>query len=152
MSWWSAVGWSVRRSPTSWSTAGATTVLVDRHDPGRATDAGAGILSPETGQDPDPDTFAFARSAALHYEALIDRLRDDGIADTGFAVTGSLLIAERPGDDEFMERAAGLIERPFSRRGRGDRPGRGVPLLPAARPCPSGPVQPRRHGGSTAGS
>ena len=90
-------------------TAGATTVLVDRHDPGRATDAGAGILSPETGQDPDPDTFAFARSAALHYQGLIERLVDDGIADTGVAITGSLLIAQRPGDDEFMERAAGLI-------------------------------------------
>ena len=92
-------------------TTGASTVLVDRRDPGRATDAGAGILSPETGQDPDPDTFAFAHSAALHYEGLVDRLRADGVADTGFAVTGSLLVAERPGDDEFMERAARLISR-----------------------------------------
>ncbi len=90
-------------------TAGATTVLVDRHDPGRATDAGAGILSPETFQDPDPDTFAFGLAAAHHYESLVARLRDDGVADTGFAVTGSLLIAERPGDDEVMERAAGLV-------------------------------------------
>ncbi|MGD0393785.1 MAG: FAD-dependent oxidoreductase [Acidimicrobiales bacterium] len=89
--------------------AGATTVLVDRRDPGRATDAGAGILSPETSQDPDPDTYGFGLAAAHHYESLIARLRDDGVADTGFAVTGSLLIAERPGDDEFMERAAGLI-------------------------------------------
>ena len=90
-------------------TAGATTVLVDRRDPGRATDAGAGILSPETGQDPDPDTYGFGLAAAHHYESLVARLGDDGVADAGFAVIGSLLIAERQGDDAFMERAAGLI-------------------------------------------
>ncbi len=90
-------------------TAGATTVLVDRRDPGRATDAGAGILSPETGQDPDPDAYGFGLAAAHHYESLVARLGDDGVADAGFAVTGSLLIAERQGDDAFMERAAGLI-------------------------------------------
>ena len=34
--------------------AGARTLLVDRADVGRATDAGAGILSPETNsRDPD---------------------------------------------------------------------------------------------------
>jgi len=91
--------------------AGATTVLVDRRDPGRATDAGAGILSPETGLDPDPDTFAFGLAAAHHYESLMARLGHDGVADTGFAVTGSLLIAERSGDDQVMERAAGLVAR-----------------------------------------
>ena len=42
-------------------TLGADTVLIDRHDPGRATDAGAGILSPETNQDPDPGFFEFGR-------------------------------------------------------------------------------------------
>ena len=42
-------------------TAGADVVLVDRHDAGRATDAGAGILSPETNQDPDPLLFEFGR-------------------------------------------------------------------------------------------
>jgi D-amino-acid dehydrogenase len=90
-------------------TADVSTVLVDRHDPGRATDAGAGILSPETSQDPDPDTFDFGLAAARHYESLMARLLDDGVADTGFAVTGSLLVAERPGDDEYMERAVDLI-------------------------------------------
>ncbi len=89
--------------------AGADTVLVDRHDPGRATDAGAGILSPETHQDPDPDTFAFGMASAQHYPELIERLAADGAEESGFAVTGSLLVAERPGDDEFMERAAVLV-------------------------------------------
>ncbi len=90
-------------------TAGADTVLIDRNDPGRATDAGAGILSPETNQDPDPDAFAFGMAAARHYPELVERLAEDGETDSGFAVTGSLLVAERPGDDDTMERAARLI-------------------------------------------
>jgi D-amino-acid dehydrogenase len=90
--------------------AGADTVLVDRHDPGRATDAGAGILSPETNRDPDPEFAAFGLTAAHHYESLVARLADDGVTDVGFDVTGSLLVAERPDDDAFMEEAVRLIE------------------------------------------
>jgi D-amino-acid dehydrogenase len=90
--------------------AGADTVLVDRRDPGRATDAGAGILSPETNRDPDPEFAAFGLTAAHHYQSLVARLADDGVTDVGFDVTGSLLVAERPGDDAFMEEAVRLIE------------------------------------------
>jgi D-amino-acid dehydrogenase len=90
--------------------AGADVVLVDRHDPGRATDAGAGILSPETNQDPDPAFFSFGMAAARHHETLSERLVDDGAADPGFGVTGSLLVAQRPDDDAFMEAAAALVE------------------------------------------
>ncbi len=91
-------------------TAGADVVLVDRHDPGRATDAGAGILSPETNQDPDPGLFTFGMASARHYESLTARLLDDGVADAGFAVTGSLLVAERAGDDPAMDSAVGLVQ------------------------------------------
>lgn len=92
-------------------TAGADTIVIDRHDPGRATDAGAGILSPETNQDPDPVLFAFGMAAARHYATLTERLGADGAADTGFAVTGSLLVAERQGDDEPMAKAVELVGR-----------------------------------------
>jgi len=88
--------------------AGASIVLIDRHDRGRATDAGAGILSPETNQDPDPWRFEFGRQAVGHYETLVGRLRADGETDTGYAVTGSVLVAERPGDDVVMEAAVTL--------------------------------------------
>jgi D-amino-acid dehydrogenase len=90
--------------------AGAVVTVVDRHDPGRATDAGAGILSPETNQDPDPGFFAFGLAAARHHRSLTDRLLADGATDTGLAVTGSLLVVQRPEEDEFMERAARLID------------------------------------------
>jgi D-amino-acid dehydrogenase len=88
---------------------GATVVVVDRGDPGRASDAGAGILSPETSQDPAPGAFAVGRAAAGHYESLVDRLDADGCTDTGYARTGSLLIAERPGDDATMDAASALV-------------------------------------------
>jgi D-amino-acid dehydrogenase len=90
-------------------TAGADVVLVDRHDPGRATDAGAGILSPETNQDPDPLLFRFGAAAAGHYQSLIERLTADGVQDTGFQVTGSLLVAQRPGDDLVMDETVQLV-------------------------------------------
>jgi len=91
--------------------AGADTILIDRHDPGRATDAGAGILSPETNLDPDPALFAFGLAAARHYTTLTERLGDDGAPETGFGVTGSLLVGERQGDDETMAMAVELIAR-----------------------------------------
>jgi D-amino-acid dehydrogenase len=116
-------------------------VLIDRGDPGRATDAGAGILSPETHQDPDPDTFTLGMAAARHYPEMVGRLAADGEDDPGFAVTGSLLVAERPGDDETMERAAQLIAR--------RTPGLVEPISPDEA---VGPSTARPGDGSTAGS
>ena len=92
-------------------TAGADVVLVDRHEPGRATAAGAGILTPETNRHPDPAFFEFGMDAGRHYDALVERLADDGIADTGYQTTGSILVAERPGDDAAMEEAVEVVTR-----------------------------------------
>ena len=92
---------------------GTTVVVVDRHDPGRASDAGAGVLSPETSQDPSSGAFAVGTAAVRHYERLVDLLGADGAVDTGYARTGSLLVALRPGDDATMDAALELV------RGRG---------------------------------
>ena len=60
---------------------GHRVVVVDRHDAGRATDAGAGILSPETmGGMPAP-FLDLADLAAAHYHALIPALADIGTPD-----------------------------------------------------------------------
>jgi D-amino-acid dehydrogenase len=92
-------------------TAGASTVLVDRHEPGRATAAGAGILTPETNRHPEEAFFHFGMDAGRHYGSLVERLADDGMADTGYQTTGSLLVAERPGDDAVMEEAVAVVGR-----------------------------------------
>src|SRR5689334_23930999 len=79
--------------------AGAKTLLVDRADPGRATDAGAGILAPETNSR-DPDAwFAFALEAVGYYPALIARLQIEQSGETGYAICGQLTVAVS--DDEI---------------------------------------------------
>jgi D-amino-acid dehydrogenase len=73
--------------------AGVKTLLVDRRDAGRATDAGAGILSTATNtEDPDPIERFEARAAA-YYPVLVEHLRSDGVGDTGYGVCGSLTVA-----------------------------------------------------------
>jgi D-amino-acid dehydrogenase len=72
---------------------GARTLLLDRGDQGRASDAGAGILSSTSvSDDPDPLERLKARAAG-YYPELIARLRADEAGDTGHAVTGSLTVA-----------------------------------------------------------
>ena len=89
--------------------AGAKTLLIDRGDRGRATDAGAGILSPETNSR-DPDAwFQFAVAAVDYYPTLVQRLQEEQSGDTGYARCGQLVVAVS--EDEFapFERARQLI-------------------------------------------
>lgn len=73
--------------------AGLKVLLVDRRDAGRATDAGAGILSTATNTaDPDP-IERFEALATQYYPILIEELRRDGAGDTGYAMCGSLTVA-----------------------------------------------------------
>jgi D-amino-acid dehydrogenase len=73
--------------------AGARALLIDRADAGRATDAGAGILAPESNSR-DPDAWvAFALRAVGAYPQLIAHLAADGAEDTGYAVCGQIVAA-----------------------------------------------------------
>ena len=78
---------------------GAKTLLVDRRDTGRATDAGAGILSLATNtRDPDP----WLRLGALafeYYPTLIENLQAEQDGESGFATCGMMLVAVS--DDEI---------------------------------------------------
>jgi D-amino-acid dehydrogenase len=79
---------------------GHSVVMLDRHDAGRATDAGAGILSPETlGGMPEP-FLDLADLAGAHYRTLIPALADAGAPDPRHAVCGALRIAFRELDDD----------------------------------------------------
>jgi D-amino-acid dehydrogenase len=72
--------------------AGVRTLLVDRGDAGRATDAGAGILSTSSALDhPDP-VERFAALAAHDYPTLIERLAADAGGDTGHGECGTLTV------------------------------------------------------------
>jgi D-amino-acid dehydrogenase len=79
--------------------AGVQTLLVDRRDGGRASDAGAGILSTATRvDDPDP-VERFEARAAAYYPVLIEDLQGKGAGDPGYGVCGSLTVAVD--DDEI---------------------------------------------------
>jgi glycine/D-amino acid oxidase-like deaminating enzyme len=90
--------------------AGARTLLVDRADVGRATDAGAGILSPETAKRDDTSWVALVRAAGRHYDQLLPQLDPD----SGWARCGILQLATRDSDlpawEWVAERAAGATE------------------------------------------
>jgi D-amino-acid dehydrogenase len=92
---------------------GAQALLIDRADQGRATDAGAGILSPETNSR-DPDAwFNFAVEAVAYYPTLVQALQADEGGDTGYAQCGQMIVAVSEDEQEPFERAKRLI---FSRQ------------------------------------
>lgn len=77
---------------------GHTVTLVDRHDPGQATAAGAGIIAPGTSLRPWPAFYPFAAAAVRCYPDLVAALAADGAPSTGYEVVGYLFLAF--GDDE----------------------------------------------------
>lgn len=89
--------------------AGARTLLVDRADTGRATDAGAGILSPETNSRDPEAWFRLAVEAVAYYPALIDQLRGAQAGDTGYARCGQLVVAATDDEIEPFERARRIV-------------------------------------------
>ncbi len=78
---------------------GLKTRLIDRHDTGRATDAGAGILSPETSSSESEDWYRFGVTAVEYYQPLMKNLNDVQDSDTGYAMCGLLRVAVS--DDEI---------------------------------------------------
>jgi D-amino-acid dehydrogenase len=93
---------------------GRQVLLVDRADAGRASDVGAGIISPETivGR-PDP-VMALVAAAGPHLDDLVARLAAEGAPDPSFARCGSLVVATQPGEDEWFaaEREAAVAAHP----------------------------------------
>jgi D-amino-acid dehydrogenase len=98
---------------------GASVTVIDAAHPGRATDAGAGILSPVTGVEADEELWPFLRQAGAHYPALLQRMEADGAAaaGTGYGRCGILSIGLRPHEDgwfapfaaEVLRRAPGEV-------------------------------------------
>jgi D-amino-acid dehydrogenase len=96
------------------ATDGASVVLVDRHDSGRASDAGAGILSPETITDLPPPVMALVDRAGSHIKDLVDALADAGTPEASYQRCGGLTLAVQPGEDEWFAsvRAEALARHP----------------------------------------
>ena len=91
--------------------AGASVALIDASLPGRASDAGAGIISPETFAEPDEAWFEFGAAAGRHLRSLVARLAADGV-DTGpdaFAECGSLVVALAEHEEPWFTAIRALV-------------------------------------------
>jgi D-amino-acid dehydrogenase len=91
--------------------AGASVALVEASLPGRASDAGAGIISPETFHEPDRTRFEFGMDAGRYLRALVGRLVADG-ADPGaeaFAQCGSLVVALAEHEDPWFTDVGAVV-------------------------------------------
>ena len=118
--------------------------VVDAAHPGRATDAGAGILSPATSHDTDGALWPFLHQCGAHYPQLLRRLEEDGadVAATGYGVCGLLSLGLREHEDSWFAPYCRDHHAAGRRRRRRDLTRRGTPALPAARTGASGAVFP----------
>jgi D-amino-acid dehydrogenase len=83
---------------------GARTLLIDRMDTGRATDAGAGIITAGTGGIGVAEAwFEIALQAERYYPALVEQLNDAQAGDTGYAACGLLRVAVSDEEVAAME-------------------------------------------------
>jgi D-amino-acid dehydrogenase len=92
--------------------------VVDAAHLGRATDAGAGILSPATSHDTDGALWPFLQQCGKHYPELLRRLHDDGvdIGAAGYGVCGLLSLGLREHEDSWFSPFAEIT----LRRGSGE--------------------------------
>ena len=109
---------------------GARTLLVDLHHEGRATDAGAGIVSPETEIRDGSPRQAMVDATPAFYAELIDSLARDGEHDTGYARCGKLVIARDEREAKMLEAYLGLLLDP-ARPGPVPEPGTIAEITPA---------------------
>jgi D-amino-acid dehydrogenase len=86
------------------ATRGARVTVIDAGYPGRATDAGAGILAPDTYPGEETYWWEMARRAGEHYPLLLERLRADGASTEGsrYARCGLLSVGLRESEDSWF--------------------------------------------------
>lgn len=92
---------------------GARALLADRRDAGRATDAGAGILSAETSGTTIAEPYLpLALRAVGYYPPLVAQLAEDDAGETGYAVCGELIVAADEDElDAYEQKKAVILQR-----------------------------------------
>lgn len=89
---------------------GATVIVVDRKDPGQATDAAAGIICPWISQRRNKAWYALAKNGAAYYTQLIEALERDGEPATGYRQVGAISL------HTDVKKLAGMEERATKRK------------------------------------
>jgi D-amino-acid dehydrogenase len=97
--------------------SGARTLLLDRADRGRATDAGAGILTAETNGHASDVWLGFAAAAVDYYPSLVAQLQAAEAGETGYAICGQLAVAVSEDEIAPFERAREWIREHQRQRG-----------------------------------
>ncbi len=82
---------------------GTQVVLLDRAHEGRATSAGAGIVSPWTTRYEGEALYRILLGGALAYPALVAALAEDGETDLGYARVGTLCAPADPAVLDALE-------------------------------------------------
>ena len=100
---------------------GARTLLCDRRDTGRATDAGAGILAPESSTRDGRLWYDFALDAVDYYAELIEDLTADGVPaeelSQAYGRCSQLTVAlDESEADDLVEREQEIYARQEERR------------------------------------
>jgi D-amino-acid dehydrogenase len=116
---------------------GAQVTVIDAGYPGRATDAGAGILAPETYPGDETYWWEMARRAGDHYPLLLERLAADGASTegAGYARCGLLSVGLRESEDRWFAPFADRVTARSGGRVREITPDAASALFP-----PLGPV------------
>lgn len=70
--------------------AGENVTIIDRDEPGQATDAAAGIICPWLSQRRNKAWYFLAKNGAAHYASLIKQLEEDGEEETGYQLVGAV--------------------------------------------------------------
>jgi D-amino-acid dehydrogenase len=116
--------------------AGAEVVVADQAHAGRATAAGAGIVSPWSSGRVDPDWRRIAEAGARYYPALIRLLAEEGETETGYRRVGALSVAADEGELDQIERAVRARQTEAPEAGQVTRlsPAEARALFPPLRP------------------
>lgn len=69
---------------------GKSVTIIDRGEPGQATDAAAGIICPWITQRRNKAWYFLAKNGAAFYPSLLKQLEDDGEMETGYQRVGAL--------------------------------------------------------------
>lgn len=83
---------------------GAEVVIVDDNREGRATAAGAGIISPWTSRYESRDWYRIARGGGRYYPELLRHLAEDGETDVSYRKVGVLMVSDDPAELDADER------------------------------------------------
>ena len=111
---------------------GAGVTVIDAGYPGRATDAGAGILAPDTHPAEEDVWWGMTHGAGEHYPRLLERIQADGVDTTGsgYATCGLLSVVLRESEEGWFAPFAERVMGRSSGRVREISPDEAVSLFP----------------------